>query len=186
MKKLPLLLLFGFLLQALCAQTPSNSDTNGDETTDSSSSENANAVDAVGDQGFWEASLPGGTYVVALNRICSVSMQEYLLDGNLVVNELNIDTTGRAIARFYFIQPLAEATQLSGVTRAVERGREMIDRASGKVGIEAHNMAQKTYPSTTHAGMIEYRVLDRADLDVIFQSALRAWKSGKGRKVTVQ
>ncbi|GAA5481095.1 hypothetical protein [Haloferula sargassicola] len=182
MKRLPFLLLLAFLALPVLAQQP-NGQNQGEEDQ---APENENVTDDLNDRGFWEASLPGGTYLVALDRISSISMQEYLLDGNLIVNEVNIDTNGRAIARFYFIQPLAEATSSGGVTRAAQRGRELIDRAAGKVGIDAHNMAQKTYPTTTHAGMIEYRILDRADLDALFKSAVRAWKSGKGRKLTIQ
>ena len=30
---------------------------------------------------FWQASLPGGHYMVALDRISNISMHEYVLDG---------------------------------------------------------------------------------------------------------
>lgn len=176
---LALLFFAGLLLPLSAQQAPDGQDTG--ET-----GENENVTDAEGDRRFWEASVPGGTYLVALDRISSVSMQEYLLDGSLIVSEVNIDTHGRAIARFYYIQPLAEATNRSAVTRIAERGKELADRAAGKIGVEAHNMAQKSYPGTTHAGMAEYRILDRADLDALFKSVTRAWKSGRGRKLSIQ
>ena len=50
--------------------------------------------DSLGEKGFWQGSLPGGSYAVALSRITSISKHEYLLDGNLIVTEVTIDTIG--------------------------------------------------------------------------------------------
>lgn len=142
--------------------------------------------DTEGHRRFWQASVPGGNYMVALDRISNISMHEYVLDGNLVVNEVTVDTTGRALARFYYIEPLSDSMKRSEVTRVVDKGRELIDRAGQRLGSEAHNMAQKQYPTTTHAGMIEYRILDLRDLDALYGSLRKAWESGRGRKFTIK
>jgi hypothetical protein len=149
-------------------------------------SSNDNVQDAEDLRRFWQASVSGGHYMVALDRISNISMQEYLLDGSLVVNEVTIDAGGRALARFYHIAPVTDAIGRDEVARATRRGREMIDRAADTAGTDVHNMAQKTYPTTTHAGMLEYRILDREDLDALYSSLRKAWESGKGRKFTIK
>lgn len=148
--------------------------------------EETRAKESEGPRRFWQASIPGGHYMVALDRISNISMHEYVLDGNLVVNEVTIDTVGRAIARFYYIEPLADSMGRSEITRTVDKGRELIERAGQRVGTDAHNMAQKNYPTTTHAGMVEYRILDLRDLDALYDSLRKAWESGKGRKLTIK
>jgi len=144
------------------------------------------AVESDSHRRFWQASLNNGHYMVALDRIASVSMHEYVLDGSLLVREMVLDTTGRAIARFYHIEPVTDSMKQNGILRLADRGRELLDRAGQRAGTEVHNMAQKNYPATTHAGMVEYRVLDLRDLDAIYDSARKAWISGKGRTVTLE
>ena len=56
---------------------------------------------------MWRCNLPGGSYSVALRAIVSVSSHEYLVDGVARVTEVNIDTVGNALARFYYIEPAA-------------------------------------------------------------------------------
>ena len=155
---------------------------NATETSD----EENNATETDGPRRFWQASLSNGHYMVALDRISDISMHEYLLDGTLVVTEVTIDTTGRALARFYYMEPLTDAGGRDEITRVVDRGRELLERAGQKTGTEAHNMAQKSYPATTHAGTIEYRVLDKRDLDALYGSLRKAWETGKGRKLTIK
>ena len=149
--------------------------------------ENENITDEPDERRFWQASVPGGGhYMVALDRICSVSMQQYLLDGSLVVNEVTIDTSGRALARFYYLEPLADSMKRNEVTRVVDRGRQLLDRAGERLGTDAHNMVQKNYPTTTHSGMLEFRILDLRDLDALYGSVRRAWETGRGRRFTIK
>ncbi|MGE9269471.1 MAG: hypothetical protein ACQKBU_01600 [Verrucomicrobiales bacterium] len=155
-------------------------DTESDDETESA------AVESDSPKRFWQASLPSGHYMVALDRISNISMHEYLLDGNLVVNEVTVDTTGRALARFYYIEPLAESMKRNEVTRTLDKGRGLIERAGQRLGSDAHNMAQKNYPTTTHAGMIEYRILHLEDLDALYDSLRKAWQNGRGRTLTLK
>lgn len=175
----PALVLFSTL-------TVSAQQTGEDPQAQQEESSNDNIEDAEDLRRFWQASVSGGHYMVALDRIANISMQEYLLDGSLVVNEVTIDAGGRALARFYYIEPVTNSIGRDEVSRVTQRGREMIDRAADKAGTDVHNMAQKTYPGTTHAGMIEYRILNRDDLDALYSSLRKAWESGKGRKFTIK
>lgn len=148
--------------------------------------EESNVTDREGPRNFWQASLPGGHYMVKLGSISSVSMHEYVLDGNLVVNEMTVDTNGRSLARFYHIRPVTDDADRSEVTRVVDRGRELLDRAGRRAGLAVHDMVQKNYPNTTHAGMVEFRILRLADLEEIYKSLRGAWERGRGRTVTIE
>ena len=135
---------------------------------------------------FWQASLPGGHYMVAIDRIASISMHQYVLDAQLLVDEVVIDTNGRGLARFYYVSSVAESSGSGTASRIAAKGRELVERAGQRSGSNIHELAQKNYPTTSHAGMVEYRILNRADLDALYQSLKNAWESGKGRKLTVQ
>ncbi|MFC7337037.1 hypothetical protein ACFQY0_07605 [Haloferula chungangensis] len=170
----------------LVAALPAHAQQNGGNTATTESEEESNTTETDGPRRFWQASLSNGHYMVALDRISNISMHEYLLDGSVVVTEVTIDTTGRALARFYYLEPLSDAGGRDEVSRVVDKGRELLDRAGQKAGTEAHNMAQKTYPTTTHAGTIEYRITDKRDLDALYGSLRKAWETGKGRKLTIK
>lgn len=169
------------------AQTGQQQGGNNANSKQNNKQEAPNAKESEGPRRFWQASFPdGGHYMVALDRIATISMHQYLLDANLVVNEVTIDTNGRALTRFYHVEPLTDSMNRSELTRIVDKGRELIDRAGQRVGTGAHNMAQKNYPLTTHAGTIEYRLLDLRNLDALYHSIRRSWETGKGRKLTIK
>ena len=71
--------------------------------------------------GFWEANLAGGNYMVALGRISSVSRHRYVLDWTVIVDEVTIDTEGQALARFYFLSPIKAGGTGAAAADAVER-----------------------------------------------------------------
>jgi hypothetical protein len=139
-----------------------------------------------GHKRFWQASLPGGSYLVALDRIASVSKPEYLLDGNLIITEVNIDTVGNTTLRIYQITPAAEYSNLNGAQKIVERGKDLLDRAGQRTGTDPNSMVHKTYPLTTHAKIVEFRVSDLGTLDALLGSVRTAWISGKGRRFNVR
>jgi len=147
----------------------------------------AEATSENGRNGFWEARMQGGNYVVALGRISSVSRHKYLLNGTLIVDEVTVDTNGQALARFYFISPVSVGGQGSAAAALVDRAAELTEVAksrAGSLGIELQDMVVKEYPVTTHARTIEYRMLSKSQLDVLFQSVKTAWQDGKGRVFT--
>lgn len=183
--------IYPFIAALILAVTvPAHAQQNGENTNNPSATEAGdeedNAIETDGPRRFWQAKLSNGHYMVALDRISTISMHEYLLDGTLVVTEVTIDTAGRALTRFYHIEPITDAGGRDEVTRVVDRGRELLDRAGQKAGTTAQDMAQKSYPTTTHAGTIEYRILDKRDLDSLYGSLKKAWETGKGRKLTIK
>ena len=138
--------------------------------------------DSVGPNRFWQATLAGGHYMVALDRIVSVSRHKYVLDGTLIVDEVNVDTTGQALVRFYFISPITDGVKSNAVTQLADRGKELLDKAAQRGGTDIQNMVVKKYPETTHAKIVEYRLMSEADLTSLYSSVSSAWENGKGRK----
>ncbi len=135
---------------------------------------------------FWQASLEGGSFMVALDRITSVSRHKYLLDGAVIVDEVTVDTAGQALARFYFISPLSDAAPGNSVAGLAKRGQELLDKAADRAGTDVHHMVVKKYPDTTHAKMIEYRLMSEAQLSALYASVRNAWESGRGRKFSAK
>ena len=190
MKKTALLVLLPLMLAAtpssLFAQANDNQNqSQTDQEEDKDEEEETTAEEGEGSKRFWQATVPGGNYMVAIDRISSVSMHEYVLDA-LLVNEVVIDTNGRALARFYHIGTIADAAASSTGSRVVERGRQLVDQAGQRANTNIHNLPQKSYPTTTHAGMIEYRILNLADLKALYKNVQSAWESGRGKTITVR
>jgi hypothetical protein len=153
---------------------------------ESGESNGRSANESPGPNRFWQAALPGGSFMVPLDRIASVSRHKYLLDGAVIVDEVTVDTVGQALARFYFISPLSDAAPDNSVTGLAQRGQELIDKATERTGTEVQNMVVKKYPETTHSKSIEYRLMTEAQLSALYSSVTNAWESGRGRKFTAK
>ena len=139
---------------------------------------------------FWQASVGGGHYMVALDRISAISRHKYVLDGAVIVDEVTVDSLGQALARFYFIRPITDAGGGSEIaaaaSRAVDRGRELIDRAAGMAGTGVQDMVIKKFPDTTHSKTIEYRLMSEQELSALYSSVKTAWESGRGRRFAIK
>jgi hypothetical protein len=120
---------------------------------------------------MWRCNLPGGSYSVALRSIVSVSSHEYVVDGLARVTEVNIDTAGNALARFYFIEPNTLNTPLGIGTATVEKAQQLLQEGADRSGQDVWKKVVKNYPITTHARTIEYRVIDKATLTKLHESA---------------
>ena len=180
--KVPLFLSMILLSAALPVHAQNSADVPGNsKKTDDSPQSNR----------FWQASLPGGHYMVALDRISAISRHRYvLLDGSAIVDEVTVDALGQALARFYYIAPVTDAATGSNAgqiaTRIAERASELIDKAADTAGTSAHQMVIKKFPETTHAHTIEYRLLSAEELSGLYASVRTAWENGRGRKFTVK
>lgn len=135
---------------------------------------------------FWEATLPGGNYMVALDRLSSISMHSYIIAGGITVFEVNIETNGAALARFYAIEATGERNESNVAKNLINRGRSLVDQAGKRGGVDTNTTVQKEYATTTHAKTIEYRVFQKSDLDRLYASVKRAWKENRGRKFTIK
>ncbi|HCC20079.1 MAG TPA: hypothetical protein DEP88_02360 [Verrucomicrobiales bacterium] len=166
-------LIFGLVLLPMIASAQNNTS-------------NKSASEATGPRRFWQASLPGGNYIVALDRISSISKHDYVLNGNLRVTEVIIDTNGNALARFYYIIPVTEDSGSNVGARLTTRGKELLDKVGERTGVNANTAVAKQYPNTTHAKTIEFRISDEGNLNKLFGSASNAWIKGIGRKFSIR
>ena len=164
---------------------PTGNSTANSKSTSTSKKDDQPFLNAEGLRGFWQGTMPGGEYLVALSKITSISKHEYLLDGNLIVTEVTIDTLGDTTLRVYQITPAAQYGNLAAGRKVIERGKDLLDRAGQRTGVDLNNMVHKHYPTTTHSKIIEFRVKDLGTLDALHISARAAWTDGKGRKFVV-
>jgi hypothetical protein len=143
---------------------------------------------------IWEAKLPGGTYVVGLTHIVSLSTQEYVVDGAIKVYELTVDTSGSTIGRFYTVEPLTPPTPAGVGQSALESGlnktKDVLSSANNLSGNTTtsltNTLVMKNYPTTTHAKTIEYRLKDRAAIEVLYKSVISAWRFNRETSIKIE
>ena len=129
---------------------------------------------------MWRATLPGGTYSVALRSIVSVSTHEYVVDGAARVTEVNIDTAGSALVRFYFIEPNTVSAPAGFGAATIEKTQQLLQEGAQRSGQEdAWKKVVKSYPTTTHTRTIEYRIGTKEALAKLFDSAEAAFRLNK-------
>lgn len=186
MKNAILCLLSLFALSStLFSQNDDGANPNNDPDAENNQN-NQGQTDERGLPRFWEAKLGGGEFVVALDRISSVSRHKYVLDGSLIVDEVTIDTVGQALARFYYITPITSSVPGAAASQLADNAIRLAENGARTAGSDLENMVIKKYPLTTHAKTVEYRLLSERQLNVLFQSAKTAWQSGKGRVFTAR
>ena len=149
-----------------------------------SDSEKNKTSESTGPKRFWQASLPGGSYIVALDRITSISQHSYLVDGNISVTEVVIDTSGNSLARFYYLEPVAQNTSNVGAQLS-QRGKDLLNKVGQRTGIDTNSAVIKQYPATTHAKTVEFHITNVSTLDALLNSARGAWINGKGKKFII-
>ena len=144
-------------------------------------------LESQGNNRFWQGSINGGEIMVAVDRIGAISKTQYLLDGGLLCTEVVIDTLGgQSLTRIYHVVPASEAVAANAATKIVDRAKEVLDNNAARTGSKLHELVQKSYPATTHAHTVEFRVMQLQDLEALYASLKSAWTSGKGRNFTVK
>lgn len=128
---------------------------------------------------MWRCTLPGGSYSVALRSVVSVSTHEYLVDGVARVTEVNIDTTGSILARFYYIEPATPNSPVGIGTATLDKAQQLLTEAADRTGQDAWKKVIKNYPTTTHARTVEYRLTEKDQVNKIFASAEEAFRLNK-------
>jgi hypothetical protein len=135
---------------------------------------------------MWRCTLPGGNYSVALRAIVSVSTHEYLVDGVARVTEVNIDTTGCILARFYYIEPNTPNSPIGIGTATLEKAQQLLIEGAERTGQDAWKKVVKNYPTTTHARTVEYRLTAKDQVNKIFASAEEAFRLNKNTRLKVE
>jgi hypothetical protein len=128
----------------------------------------------------WRCVLPGGTYSVRLAAITSVSRHEYVVDGSMRVYEVTVATTGSTEARFYYIEPIIPSGPAGSINSATQKLQAAAEKAAGMAGVDpVWRQVIKSYPTTTHAHTVEYRLESIKVLDDLFKSAEDAFLEDK-------
>jgi hypothetical protein len=131
-------------------------------------------------RGIWRAELPGGEYIVRLSAITSVSLHEYVVDGAARVAEVNIATSSSELARFYYIEPYPPKPPVPAGQKALSAIENKAKEASARFESgDLRTKVVKSYPTTTHARTVEYRLSDRESLSKLFNSIEDAWLNGR-------
>ncbi len=129
---------------------------------------------------MWRCQLPGGTYEVALRSIIAVTTHEYLIDGGARVTELNIDTAGTLLARFYYIEPNTPQNPVTSLGAAsADKMQQLMTTAAATTGLDAWQKVIKSYPTTTHAHTVEYRLSSKDQVNALFTSVETAFRLNK-------
>ncbi len=137
-------------------------------------------------QTLFRCTLPGGTYEVAVRAIVAVASHEYVVDGIARVTEVNIDTTGALVARFYYIEPATPNTPGGLGAATIEKAQQLFKEAADRSGQDAWKKVVKNYPMTTHARTVEYRVTEKEHLTRIFAGAEEAFRLGKTVMIQIE
>jgi len=130
---------------------------------------------------YWKAELPGGTYIIAHDSVNGVSSHEYVLDGAARVTEVNISTSGVMQPRFYYIEPLTPNVPTNAGQGAADRAKSALEEAASRLlpGDPVWAKVIKMYPTTTHAGTIEYRIETKQQLENLYKSLESSWIAGR-------
>ena len=127
---------------------------------------------------MWVCNMPAGAYIVALRSVVSISTQQYLIDGHTQVTELDIDTTGCALARFYYLEPNTPSNTPLGIgSGTIGTAQQLLQQGADATNQDVWQKVIKNYPMTTHAKTIEYRVQDKSTLTAIQTSLQTAWQN---------
>ncbi len=130
---------------------------------------------------IWRCEIPGGVYEVAVRAIVSVSRHSYVVDGVARVSEVNLDTQGNMAARFYYLEPATPKSPLGLGQATADKMTDLAREAGERTGAdELWKRVTKTFPGSTHAHTIEYRLASEAQLQALLRSAQEAFESGNG------
>jgi len=138
---------------------------------------------------MWRCDLPGGTYEVAIRNILSVSIHDYVVDGVARVTEMNVETPGSTEVRFYYLEALTPTSPIGAGQSALDKVQELATEASNRLnpGEEPPwEKVVKTYPTTTHAHTVEFRLDTKEDLQSLFNSAEQAFRMNQNTEIMLE
>lgn len=126
---------------------------------------------------IWKAEIRDSLVNVPLASVEYFGVQTYDVDGVARVRELTITTKSRSMIRIYHMSPI------SGIAEHTENTLKALNQIVD--GVDPDNNAPvKVFPSTTHAHMTEYRVLEKADIDKLYKHLETAMKDYHARVLT--
>ncbi|MEM6884519.1 MAG: hypothetical protein AAF571_05755 [Verrucomicrobiota bacterium] len=128
---------------------------------------------------LYTVTLPGGEYMVDLGSVTSVSLHKFYVDGAFAVHEVTVDTTGSTVARFYFVERNKDVTAPRGIGQSLlDRTQNKVDEVKDRAGVPSllDEAVVKSYPTTTHAHTVEYRITSLDQLEKLYQDIKTKWQ----------
>ena len=89
-------------------------------------------------------------------------------------------------ARFYSLEPLTTNSPASSTLEQLQQHVQDLSAAHGGAADAVWQKVFKTYPTTTHAHTVEYRLASKSDLQSLQASIEQAWTTGRGANFKVE
>lgn len=134
---------------------------------------------------LYEVELDNGGYQVDLTQVTSISMHRFYVDGVYAVDEITVDTLGNTVTRFYFVDRNRDVTTPRGIGQSVlDRTQQKVDEVKDRVGAPSilDEAVVKSYPTSTHAHTVEYRIKTKEQLDTLYQHISASWEKAQPGK----
>ena len=128
---------------------------------------------------LYTVTLPGGEYMVDLGKVTSLSLHKFYVDGAFTVHEVTVDTTGNTVARFYYVERNRDVEAPRGIGQSLlDRAQDKVDEVKDRAGVPGllDEAVVKSYPTTTHAHTVEYRITTRDQLEKLYQDIKSKWQ----------
>lgn len=128
---------------------------------------------------------------MALANIQAISTHEYTIEPLIRVTEMTIETNGPVVARFYYIETGTPQSPAGIGQSAIDLLKEKSGQAAAAIagvaggGKPPWQRVIKTYPATTHAHTVEYRLDSKEQVQRLFDHASKCWMTGKGDAFTL-
>lgn len=138
---------------------------------------------------MWRCDLPGGTYEVAIRNMISVSIHDYVVDAVARVTEMNVETAGSTEVRFYYLEPITPTSPVGVGQSTIDKVQELANEAAGRINPGDQppwEKVVKTYPATTHAHTVEFRLDTKEDLQTLFNSAEQAFRQNQNTEIMLE
>ncbi len=141
------------------------------------------SIDRIPNERLFALQFPGGlAFYGVVNRITSVSVQEYI-SGPYLVTEMVVDiSTSPSQLRIYVTETHDPAAMLNRATGPTGLGatsggpaQAAAERARRVLSATTEDVVVKDYPIATHAKTIEYRLSSRDNLLDLFETFIHLW-----------
>jgi hypothetical protein len=102
---------------------------------------------------------------------------------------MNIETPGTIEVRFYYLEPVVSTSPVGIGQSTLDKIQELANEANSRVnpGDEPPwEKVVKSYPTTTHAHTVEYRLDSKDDIQNLFNSVEQAFRLNQNTQIKVQ
>lgn len=133
---------------------------------------------------LWQADLGETSKLsLAVDHIVSVSMHPYLLNGETLITEVTVDTTGNNTIRFYYIHPDEDKADITNPESVVKSARKRL-RQQGSQPAAENTIPSLKFPEGAYAHTVEYQVGTFEELEKLHQSLVSVWERSSKKRTT--